>query len=72
MARFYGTVRGKAVTTATREGNEQSGITTQAASWSGAIEVYVYKNTDGQDCYTIDKIPWKGVGKHKTISSGKF
>ena len=72
MARFYGTVRGKAVTTATREGNEQSGVTTQAASWSGAIEVYVYKNIDGQDCYTIDKIPWKGVGKYKTISTGKF
>lgn len=72
MARFYGIVRGKAMTEATREGNASSGIITQAASWSGAIEVYVYKDKDDNDCYQIDRVPWKGTGKSKSIASGKF
>ena len=72
MARFYGTVKGSGVTQATRQGNDESGIKTQAASWSGAIEVFVYRNTDNQHCYLVNQIPWKGTGKNKTISSGIF
>lgn len=37
MAKFYGTVKGRAATAATREGSSESGIRASAQSYDGSV-----------------------------------
>lgn len=70
MSHFYGTLQGSRGN-ATRCGTKSSGITTQAASWGGAIEVEVFHDEKtGQDKFTVIQIPWHGHGITQTIASG--
>jgi len=60
MSHFYGTLegsRGKA----TRSGTKNSGITTHAAGWGGAIRVDVFER-DGVDHYRVTLVPWQSSG----------
>ena len=67
MAQFYGTIAGKAKTKATREGSAESGLTTQAAGWGGAIEVELRQDKDGADVYEVHLIPWQNSGGNKRV-----
>ncbi len=40
MARFYGELRGKAATTATREGSERSGLWAHLRGWDIGVVVF--------------------------------
>lgn len=68
MSHFYGTLksaRGKA----TRTGTKNSGITTVAASWNGAIQVDLYVE-DGVDRFQVTMRPWANTGDAKVLCSG--
>src|SRR5690606_1638344 len=65
MAQFYGIVRGRAKTQATREGNKESGLVTTAASWEGAVKVQLYEQ-DGVDYAHVTIGPWCGGGRRDT------
>lgn len=47
MAKFYGQVRGRAATTASREGSEASGIKVSAQSWNGSVIVELDYDANG-------------------------
>jgi hypothetical protein len=70
MAHFYGQIngsRGKA----SRLGTVNSGLNTTAASWAGAVEVYLTRDaTTGQDIATVDLIPWRGQGTTRRLYHG--
>ena len=69
MSRFYGIVSGQSKTEATRRGSKKSGLTTTAASWSGAVRVEMWDN-NGTDWCRVEFIEWpSGVPRH-TIYSG--
>jgi hypothetical protein len=71
MSHFYGTLTGKAKTTATRCGTKNSGIVTYAASWGGAISVRVYYDErTGTDRYTVTQEPWHGKGVSRVLAEG--
>ena len=71
MAHFYGSVEGRAQTEASRLGTKDSGITTEAASWNGAIRVTFWHDaTEDVDRYQVNMIPWNEVGKSRVIESG--
>lgn len=70
MSQFYGTLKGQSRTRATRRGGKMSGITTQAASWAGGVEVYVYADEQGTERYRVSLIPWQGRGPAREICSG--
>lgn len=61
MAHFYGMVRGKAKTEGTREGSEDSGLTTIAASWEGSVKVNLYER-NGIDYAYVTIGPHMGGG----------
>lgn len=42
MSHFYGTVRGQSSGEATRRGSKNSGLRVAAASWQGAVYVYLF------------------------------
>lgn len=69
MAHFYGTLKG-ARGEATRCGTRNSGITAVAASWKGAIQVSVTQDADGNDCFVVSQMRWKGEGIDKVIATG--
>ena len=64
MSHFYGTLQGSRGE-ATRCGTKNSGLTTCAAGWSGAISVYI-SEVNGVDHYTVDLIPWQNSGGRST------
>lgn len=70
MSHFYGEVHGKAPTAGIRQGDEESGITTYAASWEGAIKVTLFVDEKGRDCYHISHATWHGKGKAGFIAEG--
>ena len=74
MSHFYGTLDGMARTTATRRGNKNSGITTYAAGWSGAIRVTVWHDDDtGKDKFCVDLVPWQSSGGYsKELANGEL
>ena len=41
-----------------------------AASWAGAIEVTLYVDSEGRDCYAICQLPWQGVGISQLLADG--
>jgi hypothetical protein len=48
-----------------------SGIVTEAASWSGCIEVRVYRDKcTNLDMFEIRQKPWRGTGIHESIACG--
>ena len=70
MSHFYGTVRGNRGD-AHRGGSADSGMQTQCASWSGAVQCNAYVDDEtGKDNVTIKFIPWRGRGKSFTIYDG--
>ena len=71
MAEFYGTLQGNRGPT-TRIGTKKSGITTIAACWEGAIEVYVYNDANGDACYNVYSVGWYGRGLSKQLAQGRF
>lgn len=71
MAHFYGEIQGSRGE-ASRLGNKKSGFRTVAASWSGAIETYVYWDEDAKrNMFNVYLIPWgSSDGKRKLIAEG--
>lgn len=72
MAHFYGEIQGNKGE-ASRLGSKQSGFRTVAASWSGAIETYIYWDKDAKrNMFSVYLIPWGGSsdGKRKLIAEG--
>lgn len=68
MARFYGTLQGNRGE-ATRMGHPNGGLTTYAASWSGAIRCHCY-DKDGEDYVRVSHTTWQGSGINETIYGG--
>jgi len=68
MAHFYGQVRGQRGQ-ASRLGTRNSGMETVAASWQGAVKVFL-SEVDGQDWATVALTPWHGRGTSRVIYSG--
>ena len=60
MAHFYGTLQGNRGL-ATRRGDKNSGVRTNAAGWGGSIQVNVYEE-DGVDKFQVWLTPWQGCG----------
>jgi hypothetical protein len=71
-SQFYGWVRGRAQSEATRVGNKDTGIQVGAASKTGAITVKM-RHCDGQDYFEVRFIEW-GDSKFEDIPivSGYF
>lgn len=70
MAHFYGTVRGGRGE-GTRVGHRNTGLTTVAASWSGAIRVQLYHDAIANvDRYRIYQETWGGNGVEELIAEG--
>lgn len=68
MAHFYGTLKG-ARGEATRCGTKNSGVTTYAAGWGGAIKVEV-RHIQGMDHFVVQMVPWRGTGDAVEIAYG--
>ena len=70
MSHYYGTLegsRGKA----TRCGTKGSGLTTHAASWSGAVRVDLWHDADtGRDMASVSLVPWRGSGIRRELYAG--
>lgn len=56
-AQFYGWIKGRAVTKASRIGNKDTGLSLCAASKTGAITVELM-HWEGKDCFEIRFVPW--------------
>jgi hypothetical protein len=70
MSHFYGTVQGHR-SEATRTGSKASGVTTHAASWSGAIKTEVYLDAaTGRDRFRVSQVQWHGAGVYEVIAEG--
>ena len=70
MSHFYGTIQGSRGK-ATRCGTVKSGMTTQCASWSGAVLCHAWRNErTGTDMVGVSLIPWHGNGVLRTLYCG--
>ena len=70
MAHFYGTLNGSRGE-ATRCGTKNSGMTTHAASWAGAVRTRLWHDSEtGQDMARVELVPWHGSGCYRTLYSG--
>ena len=70
MAHFYGMTQGFRGA-ASRLGGKESGLTTTAASWSGAIRVELrHDAATGKDKFVVTQTPWHGCGVSEIIASG--
>ena len=70
MSHFYGTLQG-ARGRATRCGTKNSGMTTETASWEGAVRVEVYHDElSDSDRARVSLIPWRGAGVHADLFDG--
>ena len=70
MSHFYGTIQGNRGET-TRGGSKDSGLTTFAASWKGAVRVDVFVNQDtGEDVARVALVPWRGRGINRILYEG--
>lgn len=68
MAHFRGVVQGSRGE-ASRNGGKASGLQTTAASWQGAVGVYLYER-DGVDCARVCLKPWHGHGVSRALYDG--
>ena len=70
MAHFYGTLQGSRGG-ATRLGTKNSGLNVTAASWEGAVDVYLTYDTENKvDIATVYLKPWHGQGTNRVLYSG--
>lgn len=70
MSHFYGTLQGMRGQ-ATRCGSKDSGISTAAASWSGAIKVEVFHDDKtGEERYNVYQSKWHSAGVEQHIADG--
>jgi hypothetical protein len=69
MAHFYGTLNGTKGE-ATRCGDKRNGLTTYAASYSGAIKTTLYVDAQGRDCFRVTEEKWQGSGQYRPIAEG--
>lgn len=69
MSHFYGTLNGNRGG-ASRCGSKASGLSAIAASWAGAVKVYVYVDQQGRDCYVVYQDTWQGAGIKQDIARG--
>jgi len=61
MSHFYATIpTSKRATTPSAQGDKDTGITTNAASWKGCIETRLYEYK-GQDWFEVTMKPWKNI-----------
>ena len=73
MSRFYGTIHGAAKNDQSMRGHKETGLTTIAASYFGAVKVELETDEDGDDTFKISMIPWKGSRTQRTtLCEGKF
>lgn len=73
MSHFYGTIRGKAKTAATRCGTKASRLETIAASWQGAVKVSLsHDETTGRDMASVELMPWHGSGTFRVLYRGSI
>jgi len=72
MSHFYGVLKGSRGEV-TRCGAKSSGLSTTAASWSGAIRTEVYYDKD-LDCnmFRVYETTWQGAGKNRLVAEGKL
>ncbi|KKL80373.1 hypothetical protein LCGC14_2005410 [marine sediment metagenome] len=69
MSHFYGTVTGSAVTAATRRGTKDSCLVTEAASYQGCVQVFLYEK-NGRDYAEVSLKPWQGCGSNRLLWEG--
>lgn len=69
MSHFYGTLQGTRGE-ATRCATKKSGLTTTAASWDGAIRTTLYVNEQGENCYRVEQVQWRGSGVYQVLAEG--
>ena len=69
MAKYYGKVKGKGKTEATRLGTLKSGLRTTAASWSGSVTVTLFER-GGEEWAEVSLTPWQGKGCNALIYCG--
>ena len=72
MSHFYGTLQGTRGE-ATRQGDKRNGLAVHAASWQGAVYVYLNHNErTGKDEFRVSLTPWHGSGVSKPIATGNI
>lgn len=69
MAHFYGTIKGTRGE-ASRLGGKSSGLQTYAASWAGAVRVYLYVNDAGVDMARVSLTKHRGSGLDRELYNG--
>jgi len=70
MSHFYGTLKG-ARGPASRCGTRGSGLEAVAASWQGAVRVYLWHDdATGRDIARVVLAPWHGRGVTRTLYVG--
>ena len=69
MSKFYGTLKGSRGE-ATRCGTANSGLTTTAASFAGAIQVNVWEDKMGVEKFSVSMVPWCGEGSNFNLVTG--
>jgi len=70
MSHYYGTLQGNRGK-ATRCGTKKSGIETWAASWEGAIRVFMWHDKEtGYDRVRIELKPWQWAGESALLFDG--
>lgn len=68
MAHFYGTIQG-ARGEASRLGHKSSGLSVKAASWQGAVSVYLYHD-NGVDCARVSLTTHHNAGVNRVLYDG--
>jgi hypothetical protein len=68
MAHYFGSVQGMRGE-ASRLGSPASGLTTIAASWSGAVRTRLYQEA-GVECARVELTPWQGRGVSRVLYDG--
>lgn len=66
MARFYGTIEGGRGQ-ATRCGSIVKGLSTTAASYSGAVFVSLYVDSEDRDCARVTVGAWESNGPRPAV-----
>ena len=72
MSHFYATIPTSArKTTPTACGHKSTGIGTIGASYSGAIDVYLWHDErEGIDKFEVAMTPWMDEGDYKVLARG--
>jgi hypothetical protein len=72
MSHFYGSIPTSArKTVPTARAHKSTGLTTVAASWAGAVRVYLWHDAEtGKDKYEVFQTRHHGAGVEKLLSQG--